>query len=291
VYSIVTVAKNGIFIETKDADGTLLDSTKGPNIPEAQKSLGITVKGDGITGELRLTLGELAALPNSGFEHIYSTINNWPTSRFYAAKGITVRSILKAAGALDTAQVITFRSADSYSVSFTREQLLERTQYYYPNVKDGSAEKAEPVEPILAYAAKEGSSDLSAAVADDLTLIIGQSNPAEHTNPAFVINVSEIVVSNEEPTAWKPATTFPKEGKIAAKEKVKLQHQDLGLVKLHYTLDGTEPTELSPIYNPSTYQPELNVPIPITRDTVIKVLAAGYGRKNSPIATFTFKIQ
>jgi hypothetical protein len=61
------------------------------------------------------------------------------------------------------------------------------------------------------------------------------------------------------------ATTFPTEGRIAAGESVKLQHKFSGLVKLHYTLDGTDPTELSPMYNPSTYQPELNLPIPSGR--------------------------
>ena len=77
---------------------------------------------------------------------------------------------------------------------------------------------------------------------------------------------------------------------IAPGETVKLQHPSFGLVKLHYTLDGTEPTELSPMYNPSTYRPELNVPIPITEDTVIKVIAVGYGKRNSPVAAYTFTV-
>ena len=59
-------------------------------------------------------------MPNSGFEHIYSTVNTWPTPRFYVAKGLELHSILKAAGILDTFRVITFRSEDSYEVSFTR---------------------------------------------------------------------------------------------------------------------------------------------------------------------------
>lgn len=291
VYTIVSVHKNGIFLETRDAAGSILDSTKGPTISPEQQDLTITVSGDGIDTEQKFTLGELSTLPNSGFQHIYSTINNWPSPRFYAAKGITVRSILQAAGVLDTAQVITFRSPDSYEVSFTREQLLGLPRYYYPQVEQKSAEMAEPVEAIIAYEYKEGSDNMKAAVADAPCLIIGQSYPGEHTNPAYIVNIAEIIVSNDKADAWEPAGTFPSVGKIAVGELVKLQHKYYGLVKLHYTLDGTEPTELSPMYNISTYQPELNVPITINRDTVIKVLVTGYGKENSAIKSFSYEVQ
>jgi predicted MPP superfamily phosphohydrolase len=291
VYSIITVNETGILIETRDAAGNVLDSTKEPTLSEEQAALTITVKGDGINEEKELTLGELSAIPNSGFQHVYSTVNTWPTPKFYAAKGIKLHSILEAAGVLDTAQVITFRSPDSYEITFTREQLLEQPRYYYPKVREGIADSAEPVYPIIAYEYKEGSDDMKEIKPDDPCLIIGQTNPLEQTNPAFVVNVSEIIVSNEEAQIWEPAATFPKEGKIAVGESVKLQHKYFGLVKLHYTLDGTDPTEFSQIYNISCYQPELNVPITITDDTVIKVLVTGYGKKNSEITTFTFDAQ
>jgi predicted MPP superfamily phosphohydrolase len=290
VYSIIYVNQDGISIETRDASGTILDSTRAIIPAELQNSV-LTVKGDGIEGEKRFTFKELAALPHSGFQHLYSTVNNWPTPRFYAAKGINIHSILQAAGVLDKAQVITFRSSDSYEISFTREQLLETRRYYYPQVADGLTEGAELVEPIIAYAYKEGSRNMSEATPDAPCLIIGQSNPMEHSNPAFVVNVNEIVISNKEAEKWEPASTFPQPGKIAPGELVKLQHKDLGLVKLHYTLDGTEPTILSPIYNISTYQPQLNVPITIKEDTVIKVLVTGYGKKDSDISSFTFDAQ
>lgn len=291
VYTIVSLDKNGISIETRDANGVVLDSTKGPTLSADQEKLAITVSGDGIAGKQKFTFRELSALPNSGFQHVYSTINNWPTSRFYAARGITVRSILKAAGVLDTAQVITFRSSDAYKASFTRGQLLDLPQYYYPQVEKGLADLAATVEPIIAYEYKEGSSNMKATVPDEPCLVIGQRYPMEHTNPAFVVNVSEIIISNKEAEVWRPATTFPEAGKIASGELVKLQHQYFGLVKLHYTLDGSDPTELSPMYNISTYQPELNVPISITKDTVIKVLVTGYGKKNSEISSFIFDAQ
>ena len=125
---------------------------------------------------------------------------------------------------------------------------------------------------------------------DKPTLIIGQRNPFEHTNPAFVEGVAEIVVDGDACDAWAAATTFPLPGAIAAGETVKLQHPDYGLVKLFYTLDGSDPTMLSAMYNPSVYQPELNVPIPIEGPTVIKVIAVGYGKNDSEVAEFSFTV-
>ncbi len=291
VYSIITVNPQGITIKTMDSSGQVLDSTGPSEISEEQQNLIITVKGDGIQGEKKFNLQQLADQPESGFQHVYSAINNWPTARFYAARGLTVRSILQAAGVLDSVQTITFHSDDGYEMSFTRQQLLDTPHYYYPQVKEGSEADARLVEPVIAYEYKEGSADLGAAVADAPCLIIGQRNPLEHTNPAFVVNVSEIMVSSQDPGQWQAATTFPAPGRIAAGESVKLQHPFFGLVKLHYTLDGTDPTELSPMYNPSTYQPELNRPIPIQEDTVIKVLVSGYGKHNSAISSFSFEVQ
>jgi len=220
------------------------------------------------------------------FAHIYSTINNWPTPRFYAAEGYAIAAILMAAGLYDDAQLVTFRAADGYEVSFTREQLFS-PQYYYPQV-GGSASGAEPVWPIIAYRWREGTEDLSEIYDNKPSLIIGQRNQFEHSNPAFVIGVAEILVDDTPCEAWPMADTFPLSGPIAAGETVKLQHPSYGLVKLHYTLDGSEPTALSPMYNISTYQPELNRPIAIVEPLTIKVLVCGYGKADSEIAVFEF---
>jgi len=222
------------------------------------------------------------------FSHAYSTINNWPAARFYAADGYTIEGILKAAGVLETAQRITFRAPDGYEASLTREQLLS-PQFYYPNVRENDT-GALPVKPLLAYRWREGSTELNDIDENKPTLIFGQRNPFEHTSPAFVANISEIIVDDTPAGAWAAAGTFPQAGVIAAGETVKLQHPFYGLVKLHYTLDGSDPTPLSPMYNPSTYQPELNVPIPITEPVTIKVLVTGYGRDDSDIAVFEFMI-
>jgi len=220
------------------------------------------------------------------FTNIYSTINNWPSTRFYAAQGYSVHDILTAAGVADAARTVTFRAADGFEVSLTRDQLMS-PQYFYPDVGEDDC-GAKPVIPVIAFRWREGTDDLNSLRDDKPCLIIGQRNTFEHTNPAFVIGVSEIVVDYSPCEAWPPASVFPLPGPIAAGETVKLQHPDFGLVKLYYTLDGSEPTTLSAMYNPSTYQTELNRPIPITGPTVIKVLASGYGKEDSEIAAFEF---
>jgi len=247
----------------------------------------ITPEGDELWS---FTESQLSRLPQNqaGAQALaYSTINNWPTARFYAAEGYSIESILDASGVLETAQTISFRAEDGYEASFTRAQLLE-PQYFFPNVRENDA-GASAVMPMIAYRWRDGTSDISEVRDEKPTLIIGQRNPFEHTNPAFVIGVTEIIVDASPSETWPAATTFPLHGLIAEGETVKLQHPDFGRVKLHYTLDGSEPTPLSAMYNPSTFQPELNRPIPITEPTTIKVLVVGFGRNNSEIATFEFE--
>ena len=241
-------------------------------------------------GELwRFTEKELIAAGQDridAFTHVYSTINNWPSTRFLVADGYSVISILKIADALDTAQTITFRAVDGYEASLTREQLFAE-QYYFPQAGNNEY-GAEPVIPIITYRWREGTIDLSELRDDKPTLIFGQRYMAEHTNPAFVEEVAEIVIDTTPSETWAAASTFPLPGPITEGETVKLQHQFYGIVKMFYTLDGSDPTTASKMYNPSTYQPELNVPILIPEHTIIKVLVTGYGKNDSEIATFEF---
>ena len=237
----------------------------------------------------RLSEVELFSLPSEQdfyFAYVYSTINNWPTARFYAAEGYSVTGFLRALGLADAVMAITFRAEDGYEITLTREQLFSE-QYYFPQVGE-DAGGAEPVFPMIAYRWREGTDNLDEIRDDKPIFIFGQRNPFEHTNPAFVVGVSEIVVSSYVPEAWQEANTFPEPGFIEAGETVKLQHTYFGLVKLYYTLDGSDPTMFSTLYNPSTYQQELNRPIPITEPTTIKVLVIGYGRRDSEIAVFEF---
>ena len=222
----------------------------------------------------------------SPFTFIYSTINNWPATRFYAATGHSVAFLLAEAGVLETAQTVTFRAADGYEAGLTRDQLFSE-QFYFPNAGEGGAGAA-PVVPIVAVLWCEGTDDTSDIREGKPVFLFGQRNPFEHTNPAFVVGVTEIVVDDSPCESWDAPGTFPQPGQIGEGDMVKLQHPYFGLVKLHYTLDGSDPTLLSPMYNPSTYQLELNRPITITEPTTIKAFASGYGKNDSEIATFEF---
>ena len=249
----------------------------------------VVFSGDGLAQESRMLLSEMLELPDARYEHVYSTINNWPTEKVYAARGVRMSVLLREAGLLDEAKLITVKGLNDFSWSFTREELLETPRFYYPGVVTGDAAGAEPAEPILAYQYREDSFDLNDAQDGPLCLIVPQANIREQTNIAFVKGVKEIIVSAEDPGKWPLATVFPEEGNIAPGETIKLQHQDLGKVKMYYTLDGSDPDENSALYNPSTYQPELNKPIAPEGDVVIKVLVKGFGKHDSDIAEYHFR--
>jgi hypothetical protein len=251
----------------------------------------VVITGDGVSKETRLTLEEMLKLPGARVEQVYSTINNWPAPKKYAAKGVKLTALLETAGLKPGARGITVKGKDDFQWSFTREQLLDTPRYYYPEVQSGDPSGAVPVEPIIAYAYKENSDNPDEAGADGLCLIMPQADVWEQTNLAFVKGVREIQVVAEDPGKWEKAGVYPRAGTIAGGDTVKLQHKDLGKVKMYYTLDGSTPTGASMIYNPSTYQPELNKPIRIDKDTTIKVLVRGFGKHDSDIAEFHYKIK
>lgn len=271
--------------------GCSTEQTGQPVAVQDEQQAIITVSGSGVDGTHEFQVSEMKTWEDSQFEHIYSTINNWPSPKKYAVRGIKLQKILEAAGLKAPAKSFTFKSDDGFEWSFTREQLLETPQFYFPGVKDGDAQNPEPVEPVIAYEYLEGSDDMSKAAAGDPCLIVGQANVKEQTNITFVINVADIVVSSDDPGQWQLPTIFPAPGQIASGETVKLEHNEIGKVKMYYTLDGSTPTENSTLYNPSTYQPELNKPIPIEKDTTIKVLVKGFGKDDSDIATFEYKVE
>lgn len=257
--------------------------------PAGEKVVAVT--GNGVLKETRLTLAELLELPEARFEHAYSTINNWPAAKKYAVRGIRLAAVLQAAGIKDDAKRITVKGKDDFEWSFTREQLLDTPRYYFPEVLSGDPAGAEPVEPVIACEYMENSENLSEARAGDLCLIMPQANVNEQTNHTFVKGVSEILVVVEDPGKWPQATVFPAARQITRGDTVKLQHKEIGKVKMYYTLDGSTPAEKSTLYNPSTYQPELNKPIMIDRDTTIKVLVKGFGKYDSDIAEFRYQVK
>jgi hypothetical protein len=182
VHSIISVDAQGITIKTMDRSGQVLDFTGAPDISAEQQDWTITIKGMAFRGKRNLpwqnwrpARGRLSAclLHHQQLAHGQVLCRPRPNRAQHPA----------GCGVLDTARAITFRSDDGYEMSFTREQLLDTPHYYYPRVKEGSPEGAQPVEPVIAYEYKEGSADMGAAAADAPCLIIGQRNLLEHTNP------------------------------------------------------------------------------------------------------------
>jgi len=258
--------------------------------PLASESV-VVITGSGVIKESKMTLQEMLELPDAQFEHVYSVINNWPTKKKCVARGVKLAVVLQAAGLKDEAKCITVKGKDGYECSFTREQLLGTKRYYFPGVMEGDPTGAEPVESIIAYEYMDDSEQLTEARADSLCLIVPQANINEQTNHVFVKGVNEIVVTVDDPGKWDLATVFPQAGIITRGDTVKLQHKEMGKVKMYYTLDGSTPTEQSTLYNPSTYQPELNKPIVIDKNTTIKVLVKGFGKYDSDVAEFHYQVE
>lgn len=251
----------------------------------------VVVTGNGVGQETRMSLKEMQDLPDARFEHVYSTINNWPARKELVARGIKLAVLLDVAGISDEAKCITLKAEDGYESSFTREQLLDTRRFYFPGVVEGDSSNAELVEPIIAYEYMENTDQLSEARADSLCLIIPQANVNEQTYHTFVKNIKEIIVTRDDPGKWEAAAVFPRAGNITRGDTVKLQHKEIGKVKMYYTLDGSIPTEESMLYNPSTHQTELNQPIVIDQDTTIKVLVKGFGKYDSDIAEYHYQVR
>ena len=212
---------------------------------------------------------------------LYTAINNWPTEKTFAARGILLKNLFEAWGVPKPERIV-FEAADGYQAALTYDQLFAKRYSF------AGGQQTE-IEPILAYLLAEGT-DEKAVQPCGLTLLLGQGNTFEQTNPVFVENVSKILFFYDAPPKLALATSFPAAGKVKKGAAVKLQHPQINMVKLYYTTDGSSPTEFSQMYNPSVYQPVLNTPIIIEQSMTIKVIAVGYGSIDSDVAEISFEV-
>jgi len=252
----------------------------------------LTISGNGVSQTSYFTLADLKAMKSGYQQNVYSIVNNWPTRKFFVAKGVTLDCLLKAAGLKSSATLFKVSGSDGYYSTLTRTQLLG-SRYYYPNVTSGSTAGGESVKAIMAWSWKEGSSDLSAAKAGDLRLAIGQIGVDIVNTTAIVQKASSIEVSTAAPGSWSAPTVSPAPGKVAAGSGITLNYSNLDAVRIFYTTDGSTPTYNSKLYNPSTtyYQPDLIKPIEINKTTTIKCLVTGFGKNDSSISTFTYTVE
>jgi len=238
----------------------------------------LTIEGDGVEWSLYFTLDDLKQMEDAYTEEIYSTLNNWPTRGISAVKGAGVNYLLALAGLKPDAKSVRAESADGYYAAFTLEQLVGPL-YSYPAPGDGvGVAEPVPVEPIAAWAYRDGTTDLSQAREDDLRLYVGQNGMSGVNTSAMVKQLAKITVSTTDPGQWAAPAIWQEDGLIA------MDHDMMDQVKIHYSLDGAEPTMFSPVYNPSTsyYQPDMNKPIPPPKPGVtVTAKAIGFGRYDS----------
>lgn len=278
-----------------------------PEVVSAEPSTALVITGDGVTRPMEFTLAELQGMEQ--YQHVYSTVNTWPTKRWYTAKGVKLRNLLSLAGIKEEAKLLKFISRDGYEVTLTVKELLKDKRYYFPGLKEnhpsdgtipGSPEGAQEVEPILALLSAEGSNDPEDMNArDSLLLIFGQRAVTEQTNNLFLKYVSKIEVLTAEPEKWEsPMPNIPDGTVVPEGFLLTLDSKCSNECKIYYTTDGSTPTVNSPMFNWSASRwwslrenlDSVNKPIKIDKDTVIKAVAIGPGKEDSEVVTFFLKV-
>lgn len=269
----------------------------------------LEITGDGVTNPVTFTMAELENMEQ--YQHVYSTINTYPTKKWYTAKGVRLRELLDLAGIKkEEAQLIRFVSSDGYEVTLTVKELLKDRRYYFPGLKEnhphdgsipGSTKGKEEVEPIIALLSVEDSNDPAHMNdRDSLHLIFGQRAVTEQTCTLFLKYVSKIEVLTTTPEKWdNPRTNIP-DGTVVPEGTMLELFNKLGDAdKIHYTTDGSTPTVNSPMVNWIAkrwhpLRPEdlgiVNSPFEIKKDIVIKAITIGPGKEDSDVVTFTFSV-
>lgn len=282
----------------------------------ASHSLEIT--GDGVANSVTFTREELEEMEQH--QYLYSSINTWPTKKWYMGKGVKLWDLLSKAGIKEEATLLKFTAVDGFTVTLTYKELFQDKRYCFPNFKKGGGDedghvpgspagKVE-VEPIIALLSVEGSdnpeymNDLNS-----LQLLLGQRAVTEQTGNLFVKYLHRIEVFTEEPPQWDAPQANPPGGIVPKGSMVTLSNLHSDDDKIYYTTDGSTPTVNSPIFNwsASRWWPvrgdleEFNSPIELTEDMVyeskngqkyivIKAKTIGPGKEDSDVVTFTFTL-
>jgi hypothetical protein len=269
----------------------------------------IEIIGDGVDNPMTFTKAELETMEQ--YEHVYSTVNTYPTKKWYTAKGVKLRELLDLAKIKkEEAQMIRFVSSDGYEVTMTVKELLRDRRYYFPGLKEnhptdgsipGSVESKVEVEPLIALLSVEGSNDPAHMTDRDAPhLIIGQRAVTEQTCTLFLKYVSKIEVLTTKPEKWDaPKANIP-DGTVVPEGTLLELFNKLGDAdKIHYTTDGSTPTVESPMINWiakrwHSLRPEdlgiVNSPFEINKDVIIKAKTIGPGKEDSEVVTFTFTV-
>ncbi|MDD3269293.1 MAG: FN3 associated domain-containing protein [Syntrophomonadaceae bacterium] len=278
-----------------------------PTVVLAEPSALLEITGDGVTSPVTFTLDQLQAMDQ--YQHVYSTINTWPTKRWYVAKGVKLRDLFNLAGIKTDAALINFTSSDGYTVTLTTKELLNDKRYYFPHLKEnndsdgsipGFPADAKEVEPILALLSAENNNNFAAMNdIDALLLVCGQRAVTEQTNNIFLKYISKIEVLTTPPQKWDNPKANIGSGDVSAGTMIELNNKRNDADKIYYTTDGSIPTVNSPIFNWSArrwwnQRPDnlmsINKAIEIKEGTIIKAITIGPGRTDSDVVTFSYHI-
>jgi hypothetical protein len=284
----------------------LIFGTLVPAVPLAAGTDMLEILGDGVQNPITLTREQLEGMEQH--QEVYSSINTWPTKKWYAGEGVRLWDLLQHAGIKKEAKLIKFTSADSYTVTLTVKELFQDKRYRFPHFMEnadadghlpGLATGAVPVEPIIALLSVEGSDDPGYMnKLNTLLLMLGQRAVTEQVGNLFVKYLCKIEVSTAEPEKWDEPQANPGSGSVPKGTMVTLSNLHCDDDKIYYTLDGSVPDMNSSMYNwiASRWWPsradilgKINRPIgPINGDTIIKAITIGPGKKDSNVVTFSY---
>ena len=162
-------------------------------------------------------------------------------------------------------------------------------RYAYANHDRNGSSGESAVEPVIAW---EWGED-GVARPEKLRFFIGQRGPMEVNTSAFIRDIVSIEAVTTSRGSWDaPGASVADGSEVPFGTEMSLLHDNMDIVRIYYTLDGTEPDYNSAVYNPSTsfFQPHLITPIFLAGDVTIKALAAGIGRDPSPVVTFSYTV-
>ena len=274
---------------------------------------GIVVSSDQIRGKAPLILPDGTEVEQ--YDQWYSSINTWPSKIWYRGQGIRLKDLLAAAGGLrENATQINFISSDGFKAVFTVQELLQEPAFRFPNFIEAGLEghmfadssNAVPVEPMIAHQSCSDHSKMEIRLGEKLDsndanhLLFGQRSVTHQNNPRFAKYVTKIEVLTDEILTWDPPTATPAPGFVPAGTLIELSSPFNDEDKVHYTLDGSDPTINSPMYNYVAKRwwtsrrdklAEINRPIAITGATTIKAITIGPGRSDSSVVTFDYQLQ
>jgi uncharacterized repeat protein (TIGR02543 family) len=164
-------AEGYVFVNWTDAEGevsteasyTFTMPAEAVSLTANFEKVALEITGEGVTNPVKFTMTQLEGMGQ--YRHLYSTINTYPTKKWYVAEGVKLRDLLELAEITGDAKQLRFVSRDGFKATFTVKELLDDTRYLFPHFKDndeyagyipGSPEDAEPVETILALRSCEG---------------------------------------------------------------------------------------------------------------------------------------